>query len=114
MLSSGGEPLQLTSDGGDKIVSSFSTDGTEIYYGRFLGKSEGWSVPTLGGKPTRVVSGAGWGVPTLGGKPTRVVLATTWLPPQMARPSSTQSRVPSFERTDPDWVRKKSFVLVQA
>ena len=58
MLSSGGEPLQLTNDDGDKIVSSFSTDGTEIYYGRFLGKREGWGVPTLGGKPTRVVSGA--------------------------------------------------------
>ena len=57
MLSSGGEPLQLTSDDGDKILSSFSTDGTEIYYGRFLGKGEGWGVPTLGGKPTRVVSG---------------------------------------------------------
>jgi len=60
MLSSGGEPLQLTNDGGDKILSSFSTDGTEIYYGRFLGKREGWGIPTLGGKPTRVVSG--WGV----------------------------------------------------
>jgi serine/threonine protein kinase/Tol biopolymer transport system component len=59
MLSSGGEPLQLTNDDGDKILSSFSTDGTEIYYGRFLGKSEGWGVPTLGGKPTRVVSGYG-------------------------------------------------------
>ena len=59
MLSSGGEPLQLTNDDGDKILSSFSTDGTEIYYGRFLGKSEGWGVPTLGGKPTRVVSGHG-------------------------------------------------------
>ena len=57
MLSSGGEPLQLTNDDGDKIVSSFSTDGTEVYYGRFLGKVEAWGVPTLGGKPTRVVSG---------------------------------------------------------
>ncbi len=57
MLSSGGEPLQLTSDAGDKSVDSFSTDGTEIYYGRFLGQNESWSVPTLGGKPTRVVGG---------------------------------------------------------
>jgi serine/threonine protein kinase/Tol biopolymer transport system component len=57
MLTSGGEPLQLTNDDGDKIVTSFSTDGTEIYYGRFLGKAEAWGVPTLGGKPTRVVSG---------------------------------------------------------
>src|SRR5262245_17567711 len=34
MLTSGGEPLQLTSDEGDKIVRSFSTDGTEIFYRR--------------------------------------------------------------------------------
>ncbi len=57
MLTSGGEPLQLTNDGGDKIVDSFSTDGTEIYYGRFQGNDEGWAVPTLGGKPSRVASG---------------------------------------------------------
>ena len=57
MLTSGGEPLQLTNDGGDKIVDSFSTDGTEIYYGRFTGIDEGWAVPTLGGKPNRVASG---------------------------------------------------------
>jgi eukaryotic-like serine/threonine-protein kinase len=57
MLTSGGEPLQLTNDGGDKIVTSFATDGTEIYYGRFTGIDEGWAVPTLGGKPNRVASG---------------------------------------------------------
>ena len=57
MLTTGGEPLQLTNDDGDKFADSFSTDGTEIYYSRFLGRSEEWAVPTLGGKPTRVVSG---------------------------------------------------------
>ncbi len=57
ILTSGGEPLQLTNDGGDKIVDNFSTDGTEIYYGRFQGNDEGWAVPTLGGKPNRVASG---------------------------------------------------------
>jgi Tol biopolymer transport system component len=57
ILTSGGEPLQLTNDGGDKIVDSFSTDGTEIYYGRYQGNDEGWAVPTLGGKPNRVASG---------------------------------------------------------
>jgi Tol biopolymer transport system component len=57
MLTSGGEPLQLTNDGGDKIVDNFSTDGTEIYYGKFQGNDEGWAVPTLGGKPNRVASG---------------------------------------------------------
>jgi serine/threonine protein kinase/Tol biopolymer transport system component len=57
MLTSGGEPLQLTSDEGDKIVESFSPDGTEIYYVRFVGDGEVWAVPTLGGNPSRVVSG---------------------------------------------------------
>jgi Tol biopolymer transport system component len=57
MLTSGGEALQLTHDAGDKVVNSFSRDGTEIYYGRSLGIDEGWAVPTLGGNPRRVVSG---------------------------------------------------------
>jgi Tol biopolymer transport system component/tRNA A-37 threonylcarbamoyl transferase component Bud32 len=57
MLASGGEPLQLTRDEGDKYVDSFSLDGTEIYYGRSLGRDEEWAVPTLGGAPRRVASG---------------------------------------------------------
>jgi Tol biopolymer transport system component len=57
MLTSGGEPLQLTNDDGDKIIDSFSPDGAEIYYERSRGQTEGWAVPTLGGKPSRVVSG---------------------------------------------------------
>ncbi len=57
MLTSGGEPLQLTHDEGDKIVESFSADGTEIYYRRNLGRDEIWAVPALGGSPHRVVSG---------------------------------------------------------
>jgi serine/threonine protein kinase/Tol biopolymer transport system component len=57
MLASGGEPLQLTNDEGDKIVASFSPDGTEIYYRRVSGRYESWAVPTLGGTPNRVVSG---------------------------------------------------------
>jgi hypothetical protein len=56
MLTSGGEPLQLTHDE-DKIVENFSADGTEIYYRRNLGRDEVWAVPTLGGSPHRVVSG---------------------------------------------------------
>ncbi|MGC1671900.1 MAG: hypothetical protein WA739_06540 [Candidatus Acidiferrales bacterium] len=56
MLSSGGEPLQLTNDEGDKDVDTFSPDGKEVYYGRFLGRDEVWAVPTLGGPPRRVVS----------------------------------------------------------
>jgi Tol biopolymer transport system component len=57
MLTSGGEPLQLTRDDGDKQVESFSPDGTEIYYGRTLGLDQEWAVPTLGGTPRRAVSG---------------------------------------------------------
>ena len=57
MLTSGGEPLQLTNDDGDKVTYNFSTDGTQIYYGRAIGPGEGWAVPTLGGKPTRLFQG---------------------------------------------------------
>ncbi len=57
MLTSGGEPLQLTTDEGDKLLDNFSPDGKEIYYGRFLGRDEVWAVPTLGGAPRRVLSG---------------------------------------------------------
>src|SRR6201987_854884 len=57
MLTSGGEPLQLTNDEGEKNVDTFSPNGKEVYYGRFLGRDEVWAVPTLGGAPRRVASG---------------------------------------------------------
>jgi Tol biopolymer transport system component/predicted Ser/Thr protein kinase len=57
MLTSGGEPLQLTNDDGDKVTAGFSADGTEIFYNRSLGRSEIWAVPTLGGNPRHVVTG---------------------------------------------------------
>ena len=57
ILTSGGEPLQLTNDEGDKVLNTFSPDGREVYYGRFFGSDEVWAVPTLGGAPRRVVSG---------------------------------------------------------
>jgi serine/threonine protein kinase/Tol biopolymer transport system component len=57
ILSSGGEPLQLTNDEGDKFVSNFSTDGTEIYLEKLFGTGETWSVPTLGGSAKRVLTG---------------------------------------------------------
>jgi serine/threonine protein kinase len=56
MLTSGGEPLQLTNDEGDKFVDNFSADGKEVYYGRIVGRDEVWAVPTLGGSPRRVAS----------------------------------------------------------
>ena len=58
ILASGGEPLQLTNDSTNKVVSSFSPDGTQIYYD--LGFSEETrAVPTLGGASTIVVSARG-------------------------------------------------------
>jgi serine/threonine protein kinase len=56
MLASGGEPLQLTNDEGEKFVDSFSFDGSEIYFARTLGRDEVWAIPTLGGTPHRLVS----------------------------------------------------------
>jgi Tol biopolymer transport system component len=67
MLTSGGEPLQLTNDEGDKDVDTFSPDGTEIYYERSIGREEVWAVPTLGGTPRRVVSGS-YAVPSADGE----------------------------------------------
>jgi len=57
ILASGGEPLQLTNDEGDKFVSNFSTDGTEIYFEKVFGTGETWSVPTLGGNGKRLLTG---------------------------------------------------------
>ena len=54
MLTSGGEPLQITNDEGDKLVGAFSADGNEVYYTRIVGRDELWAVPTLGGSPRRV------------------------------------------------------------
>ena len=64
MLTSGGEPLQLTNDEGNKFVNTFSPDGKEIYYARSVGRDEAWAVPTLGGSPRRVASGGRFVVPT--------------------------------------------------
>ena len=57
MLTSGGDPLQLTSDEGSKQLDEFSADGTQIYYERSLGASEVWAIPTLGGTPSRLLEG---------------------------------------------------------
>jgi len=66
MLTSGGEPLQLTDDEGDKFVNGFSVDGKEVYFVRTLGRDEVWAVPTLGGSPRHVAS-ASWAIPSLDG-----------------------------------------------
>jgi Tol biopolymer transport system component len=56
MLTSGGEPLQLTNDEGDKYVFPFSPDGKEVYYVKTFGRNELWAVPALGGSPRRVAA----------------------------------------------------------
>lgn len=57
MLASGGEPMQLTGDPGDKYVDGFAPDSREIYYGGARGRDEEWAVPTFGGAPHRIASG---------------------------------------------------------
>ncbi|MGA8762505.1 MAG: protein kinase [Candidatus Sulfotelmatobacter sp.] len=56
MLASGGDPLQLTKDEGNKSVLSFSADGTSIYFSQTLGAPEIWAIPTLGGTAQRLAS----------------------------------------------------------
>jgi serine/threonine protein kinase/Tol biopolymer transport system component len=57
MLTSGGDPLQLTRDDGNKVVLSFSSDGTEIYLEQTLGEEDVWSIPTLGGTAKHLATG---------------------------------------------------------
>lgn len=57
MLTAGGDALQLTSDEGDKFVTGFSRDGTEVYFGRTFGSQETRAVPALGGASHRVSAG---------------------------------------------------------
>ncbi|HTV66010.1 MAG TPA: protein kinase [Bryocella sp.] len=57
MLTSGGRPLQLTKDEGNKTPIAFSADGNEILFGPSLGDYEIWSIPTLGGSPHRIANG---------------------------------------------------------
>ena len=57
MLTSGGEPLQLTRDESNKTVLNFSSDGNEIYFAQTLGNFEIWTIPTLGGTPKHLVAG---------------------------------------------------------
>jgi serine/threonine protein kinase/Tol biopolymer transport system component len=57
MLTSGGDPLQITKDEGNKAVLNFSSDGTEIYFRQTLGDPEILALPTLGGTPKHLASG---------------------------------------------------------
>ena len=54
-LLAGGDPVQLTHDGGAKMAPvSFSPDGSRISYSQ--GMEETWTVPVLGGEPTRLLA----------------------------------------------------------
>ena len=57
MLTSGGQPLQLTKDEGNKQALTFSSDGTEILFGASIGNNEIWEIPTLGGAANHVGNG---------------------------------------------------------
>ena len=67
MLTSGGQPLQLTKDEGNKTPLSFSADGNEILFGPSLGDPEIWSIPTLGGAPRHIANGIA-AVPSIDGR----------------------------------------------
>jgi serine/threonine protein kinase len=56
MLTSGGDPLQLTHDEDDKAVDNFSADGREVYFRNWRIRNE-WAVPSLGGPPRRLLNG---------------------------------------------------------
>ena len=89
MLTSGGDPLQLTNDEDDKSVYNFSADGKEIYYERSIGRDELWAVPTLGGLPA-------------------LRLLAIWrFPRQMARSFIIASLIPTpfFVRENQDWTK---------
>jgi serine/threonine protein kinase len=62
MLASGGEPLQLTNDSVDKVVETFSPDGTELYYSNDFTGEDIFGVPTLGGTSSLVASGFGMAI----------------------------------------------------
>ncbi len=67
MLAAGGDPLQLTTESDDKVVDSFSFDGTKIYFSSLHGVADGSAISTLGGTPVHLVNGNSL-VPSVDGK----------------------------------------------
>ena len=96
ILSSGGEPLQLTGDEGEKTVTSFSSDGTEIYY--VAGRNESWAVPTLGGTPRRVATGVGL-VPSPDGESLYYMKGTTRGVFRTNKSAGGEEKVYTFDKT---------------
>ena len=91
-----GDPVQLTHDGAAKMVPvSFSPDGSRIAYTK--GLWETWTVPVLGGEPTRLLAGTE-GLSWTNSSPPRVMFsAPTGESLHMGIFSSTESR--SEQRT---------------
>jgi Tol biopolymer transport system component len=53
-----GEPVQLTHDGRDKVGPlAFSPDGSRVVFSEYTNDS--WTVPVLGGEPSRLLANAG-------------------------------------------------------
>ena len=57
MTAEGGQPVQVTRNGG--FCPFESTDGQALYYQRTPGTSDIWAVPVEGGGETRVVESVG-------------------------------------------------------
>jgi serine/threonine protein kinase len=66
MPTSGGEPIQLTHDTGDKVVNNFSSNGKEVFYGKSFGRDEVWAMPIAGGTSRHVAFGS-YVLPSLDG-----------------------------------------------
>jgi serine/threonine protein kinase/Tol biopolymer transport system component len=105
MLPSGGDPLQLTHDEGNKQVDSFSSDSTEIYYEHSLGRHEEWAVPTLGGASRPLLSGRGL-VPSPDGNSFFYLRWDTRAIYRAEKSGLREEKVYSFENPPkgPDWI----------
>ena len=56
----GGKPIRLTSDPGNEVRPSWSSDGQWIYYGWSHGtRTQIWKMPASGGAPTQVSRNGG-------------------------------------------------------
>ena len=102
----GGEPVQLTSDGLQKMSPVFSPDGSRIAY-TALGKSmhdwDTWTVPVLGGAPRRWLvnaSGLTW-MPSTGATSRVLLSELTGHGMHMALAATTEGRLDAHRVYEP-------------
>jgi eukaryotic-like serine/threonine-protein kinase len=62
----GGQPIQVTKNGGWEAFESF--DGTTLYYSKITDRNAIWKVPTAGGEETRFLANTLWRYWTVGEK----------------------------------------------